>query len=168
MLRKRSTLIWTFLWSIFMGVTVGSIGLGAAFPSLNLITQPVVCRGGSMELETADYHPSPVETVTTQTWYCVDNAAGVRREISPFKMAAVAGPLYGLLLFAVILAVAWLRARRGAGAASEIESAASRGAENVDLDGEALGAEQRLQRLKDLLDRGLITQQDYDRKKNGS
>ncbi len=65
---KTSTVIWVFLWSIFMGITVGSIGLGAAFPKLELLTGPFVCPRGKMDLQTQDYNPTPVESVTTFTW----------------------------------------------------------------------------------------------------
>ncbi len=43
---KTSTLIWVFIWSLFMGVTAISIGVGAAYPPLNYIAAPVVCPGG--------------------------------------------------------------------------------------------------------------------------
>ena len=111
---KTSTLIWVFVWSIFMGVTVGSIGLGAVFPSANLIAKPFVCPNGQMQLETQGYDVSPVETVTTLTWYCADRASGVREELGIFPMSLYAGAIYGLLLFAVIALVLWFKAYRAA------------------------------------------------------
>ena len=108
---KTSTLIWLFIWCIFMGVTVGSIGIGAVFPAANVITKPFVCANGQFQLITQDYHPSPVETVTTLTWYCIDNTTGAREEISIYRMAFIAGPIYGLLLFLVIYTWMVYRAR---------------------------------------------------------
>jgi hypothetical protein len=82
---KLSTVFWTFVWCIFMGITVGSIGIGAVFPSANIIAKPFVCPGGQMQVVTQDYHPSPVETVTTLTWYCVDEGTGSKTEIGLFQ-----------------------------------------------------------------------------------
>ena len=94
-----------------MGITVGSIGLGAVFPSVNLITRPFLCRGGQMELVTQDYHPSPIEVVTTLTWYCVDAKTGVRQQMNMWQMSLIAGTIYGLLLAAAVFAGWWLLAR---------------------------------------------------------
>ncbi len=93
-----------FIWCIFMGITVFSIGLGAVFPSLNLIAKPFVCLRGEMQLETQEYHPSPIQTVTTLTWYCADNVTGEKVELGLFPMSLYAGTIYGLLLFLVIVA----------------------------------------------------------------
>lgn len=99
---NTSTLIWAFIWCIFMGITAGSIGLGAVFPAANLIAKPFVCPGGQMQLVTQDYHPSPIETVTTLTWYCVDEGTGAQKELGIFPMALYAGTIYGLLFFALV------------------------------------------------------------------
>jgi hypothetical protein len=100
---NTGTIIWTFVWCVFMGITVGSIGIGAIFPSANLIAKPFVCPGGDMQLVTQDYHPSPVESVTTLTWYCVDGKTGVKTELGIFPMSLYAGTIYGLLFFVIVL-----------------------------------------------------------------
>src|ERR1051326_6376637 len=69
---QGSTLFWTFLWSLFMGVTAISIGFGAVFPSMNLIAKPFVCPNGKMDLTTQTYNPYPGSTVTTLTCYCIN------------------------------------------------------------------------------------------------
>ena len=49
-----STIGWgiaAFVWSIFMGVTALSIGVGAAFPPANLIAKPFVCLNGQMTFD---------------------------------------------------------------------------------------------------------------------
>lgn len=91
----------SFIWCLFMGVTAISIGFGAIFPSMNLIAKPFVCPRGEMQLETQDYYPSPVETVTTLTWYCVDKTTGEKVELGLFPMSLYAGLIYGFLLFLV-------------------------------------------------------------------
>ena len=101
---KLGTVIWTFIWCVFMGITVGSIGIGAIFPSANLIAGPFVCPGGQMQTSSQVYNVSPVETVTTLTTYCVDGATGAKTEVGLFPMSLYAGTIYGVLLFFVILA----------------------------------------------------------------
>lgn len=94
--------MWTFIWCLFMGITVGSIGIGAIFPSTNLIAGPFVCPGGQMRVVTQDYRPSPVETVTTLTWYCVDGKTGAKTELSFLPMSLIAGTIYGLVFFLLV------------------------------------------------------------------
>lgn len=106
------TLFWVFIWSIFMGITAGSIGVGAVVPSANLIAKPFICPNGSMQHESQVYTVSPVETVTTLTWYCVDARTGTSTELGIFPMSLYAGTFYGLVLFAVILIGMLIVARR--------------------------------------------------------
>lgn len=100
---KTSTIIWTFIWCLFMGITAISIGLGALFPPMNYVAKPFVCPGGQMQVVSREYHPSPIETVTTLTWYCADAKTGSKTELGIFPMSLYAGAIYGLLLFAVVL-----------------------------------------------------------------
>jgi hypothetical protein len=86
-----------------MGVTAISIGVGALFPAMNLVAKPFVCPGGQMTLTSDYYQVSPVENVTTLTWYCADAKTGVKTELGIFPMSLYAGVIYGLLLFFVIL-----------------------------------------------------------------
>ena len=111
---KTSTVIWTFIWCIFMGITVGSIGIGAAYPPANYIAGPFVCPGGQMQLTTQGYQVSPVENVTTLTWYCVDGTTGAKTELGIFPMSLYAGAIYGLLLFLIVLLGMLIRANRNA------------------------------------------------------
>jgi len=100
---KLSTLFWTFVWSLFMGVTAISIGVGAIFPPLNYVAKPFVCPNGTMSVRGDTYNVSPVETVTTLTWYCIDKSSGAKTELSMWPMSIASGLIYGLLLFLVIL-----------------------------------------------------------------
>jgi putative oligomerization/nucleic acid binding protein len=191
---KFSTIFWIFVWSIFMGITVGSIGLGALFPGVNRITAPFVCKGGRLDLVTQDYHPSPVETVTTLTWYCVDASSGVQQEVSPFTMALISGPFYGLVLFFIILLGMWVLAKRrdpsqsplGLSELMQPQRKYSPPTDDLLLNTpdsheslrERMGMneifasrdhsdslEQRLDELKRLRDSGRITEQEYAKKK---
>ena len=109
---KGSTILWTFIFCIFMGITVVSIGIGAAIPSINLIARPFVCPGGQMQNTSQVYTPSPIETVTTITWYCVDEKTGTQTELGIFPMVLYAGVIYGLLLFLLVLIGMEISARR--------------------------------------------------------
>ncbi len=111
---KKSTLVWTFLWSLFMGVTAISIGIGAAFPPLNYIAGPFVCPGGTMSVDEQGYNPSPGTTITTLTWYCTNGATGEKTELSMWPMSVASGLIYGFLLFLVILLGMQILARRSA------------------------------------------------------
>jgi hypothetical protein len=101
-----------FTWSIvlgtlasclFTGIIIISIGLGAAIPQIDLVARPFVCPNGEMKYEQQVYRPTPVETVTTTTWYCVEESTGVRRELGIFPMSLYSGTVYGLLLFPLAL-----------------------------------------------------------------
>jgi hypothetical protein len=100
---KTSTLIWMFLWCWFMGVTAISIGFGALFPAMNLVAKPFVCPGGRMDLTRQVYNPYPGNTITTLTWYCVDEASGAKTELGIFPMSLYAGTIYGWLVFGLVV-----------------------------------------------------------------
>ena len=111
---RKSTLTWLslgFIWSIFMGITFVSMGLGSIFTALNRVAKPFVCPGGPMTLNSQYFQVSPVENVTTLTWYCVDEHAGTQTEINSFVINFYAGPFYGLLIFAAGL-VLWYFIKR--------------------------------------------------------
>ncbi|HLO16496.1 MAG TPA: SHOCT domain-containing protein [Anaerolineales bacterium] len=100
---KTSTIIWTFLWCWFMGITAISIGFGAIFPSMNLVAKPFVCLGGKMDLTKQVYNPYPGNTITTLTWYCVDETSGAKTELGIFPMSLYSGTIYGWLFFGAVL-----------------------------------------------------------------
>lgn len=105
-------LIGGLIWSLFMGITFVSMGLGALFPTLNKVAKPFVCPGGQMEINSQNYQVSPVEHVTTFTWYCVDEQSGTKTELNFFSINAYAGSFYGLLMFATGLTIWYLYNRR--------------------------------------------------------
>jgi len=111
---KANTIIWLivgFLWSIFMGVTAVSIGLGALFPSLNYIAKPFVCPTGQMVLEENVSNPLPGTTYTILHWYCIDAQSGAKTELNPFTMNLYAGPIYGVLIFVIGLGIWYFYSR---------------------------------------------------------
>ena len=114
---NRGTLLLILLWCLFMGVTAISIGFGAVFPSMNRIAKPFVCPRGEMELETETYRPYPGSTITTLTWYCVEETS--RTELGIFPMSLYAGLIYGLLLFLVVYIVMFFLSKRSPGQTGE-------------------------------------------------
>ncbi len=111
---KSGTIGWLvagFVWSIFMGVTVISIGVGSEFPQLNNIAGPFVCPHGQIQVETQGYTVSPVESGYTLTYYCVDNQTGAKAELAFWPKYLIAGFVYGLGIF-VLLLVIWVLYRR--------------------------------------------------------
>src|SRR5258706_13804263 len=92
---KTSTLILTFIWCLFMGVTAISIGFGAIFPSMNRISKPFVCPRGEMSLDEQVYNPYPGSTITTLTWYCTDSQSGEIPEFERVPMSISAELTHG-------------------------------------------------------------------------
>ncbi len=89
-----------------MGITFVSIGLGSLFPALNTVAKPFVCPRGQMQVNSQNYQVSPVERVTTLTWYCVDGPSGTKTELNPFIINFYAGSFYGFLIV-VAVAIFW-------------------------------------------------------------
>ena len=96
-----------FAFSIVLGITAGAMGLGSIYPQLNSIAQPIACPGQAMshsqqisEIGTATYY--------TAKWYCVDEKTGERSELSSNTVALIAGPFYGVVIFAILLVIVYL------------------------------------------------------------
>jgi hypothetical protein len=178
---KIGTIAQAFFWCLFAGVIGIGIGLGAAFPPLNFIAAPFVCPGGSMTYSSQGYTVSPVESVTTVSLNCVDAATGSATEVNMFPTVFYSGLIYGLIIFVVVLVIMAISANRRK--APQLETYADspgtvRAKEKAPQAGglrrqdlmQAVAASTtdpkvRLEKLKDMLSSGLITQQEYDQKK---
>ncbi|WP_109018421.1 hypothetical protein [Leptospira kobayashii] len=111
---KTGAMIVGLVFCVFMGIMVISVGLGAAFPSINRIAKPVVCPNGNMIQESRIYNPFPGKTVSSQTWYCVEEGSGSKRRLSMFPISMFAGTIYGLLLYAALFVMRLIRSRPSA------------------------------------------------------
>ncbi len=158
---KPATIITTFAWCIFMGIVAISIGFGAIFPSINRITKPFVCPNGEMELETQVYRPSPVETVTTIMWYCVDSQTGERTALGIFPMSLYAGTIYGLPLFVGVLSFMYVSAKRQASTSALGSFKLYKG----DPSERAAHIKERLAELNKLHDAKVISETEYRKKR---
>ncbi len=110
---KLSKVLMTLVSCLFFGITIGSIGIGAAYPPANLIAGPFVCPNGKMKLATQEEQPSSVQSITTITWYCVDAKTGAQTELGIFPMVLYSGAIYGFLAFLLILIWMLISANRG-------------------------------------------------------
>lgn len=172
---KTSTLIWTFVWCIFMGITVGSIGIGAIIPNANLVAKPFVCPTGQMKNSSDYYQVSPVESVTTITWYCVDPKTGTKTELGIFPMSLYAGAFYGLVFFLVVFIGMVIRSYRQAiqnttaSAHNEAHAFADPELEELNRLGKksrpATDAMSRMKELKALRASNSITAAEYEQKR---
>jgi hypothetical protein len=168
-------LVVAFVWTIFMGVTAVGIGLGAAFPPINLVAKPFVCLNGSMRYEQTTSNPLPGTTYTQTAWYCVDDRTGEKTELGIFPMSLYSGVIYGLLLYGVGLSV-WLFRRRGKDALNGTDqtrprrqTAASgnfndqhRPARPAPAGADAMV---RMERLKELREANMISESEYQEKR---
>jgi hypothetical protein len=155
-----SAIITALYWSLFTGIIIISIGIGAVFPVINQISAPLICRGGHLQDAQNTYHPAPGTTTITITWYCVNAQTGEEKEISPLLMAPVAGTIYGLVIFVIAMVVQTVKASRHPASIETRNKPIFHPAVSMDYSETA-----KLKKLKDLLEAGLITQEDYDQKK---
>jgi len=107
--KKSSLIIWLmvgFIFSIFMGITAGSRGFGSRFPQLNLVARPLVCPNEQMSYI---QHVSEIGSATywNATWFCVDEQSGAKKELDPDTVFLSAGPVYGIVFFAVLLGIVY-------------------------------------------------------------
>jgi hypothetical protein len=176
-----TSLIGMFIFSIFMGVVVIAIGLGAAFPYLNIIAKPFVCFNGKMVYEQTVSNPLPTTTYTQLSWYCVNGKSGARTELGVFPMALFSGAFYGFLLFLVIFVFWLINQIRGqnpsSGALQRQEDAEQlkqyrehvkpqqAGVYSVQKGGAAKDPEVRLKRLEELRSQNMISEAEYEQKR---
>lgn len=95
------------IFSLIMGVTAGSMGLGSRYPQLNLIVKPLVCPHGQMSYTQQVSEIGPA-TYWTSTWACVDEQSGAKKELDSDTVFLLAGPIYGLAVFIILLIIVYL------------------------------------------------------------
>lgn len=93
---------------VFMGMMAISLGVGAAFPPINLVAKPIVCPKGEMDHEQSTRRSNQRgKTILEASWTCED-PPGTTEPISKLMVTAIAGSFYGLLMFlplALLMAV---------------------------------------------------------------
>lgn len=100
-------LIVVLIFSVFIGITGISMGLGSIYPQLNLVAKPFVCPSQQMSYaQNASEIGS--DTYWNATWFCKDEQSDNKTEINPNTIFLFAGSIYGLLFFSVLLIITYL------------------------------------------------------------
>ena len=146
-----------FIWSIFMGITAVSIGVGAIYPPLNLVAKPFVCPNGQMTFQETTSNPLPGTTYTAIGWYCVDTKRETTTQLDIFQIAVPAGTLYGLVIEVLVLIAMVLNRRRDPGSSGKdytIPAKPTAATGNFSASGQpphrAAASEEHLARMKEL------------------
>jgi hypothetical protein len=108
--KTRSLILWLvvgLVFSILIGVTGGAMGLGSRFPQLNLVVGPFLCPGAQMSY-TQNVSEIGTATYWTADWACVDEGSGANRNLDRDTVFYSAGPIYGLVFFAVLLIIVYV------------------------------------------------------------
>ncbi len=150
--------------SLFTGIIIVSIGLGAAFPGMERVAGPFVCGARTLDLQLDHYSYKPGQSGYTITWSCVGRP-GAAQDVT-WRIILVAGLIYSAVIF--FISVVWLlTAGKQAQAAGQIFGRAAPpawmafGREETD----SRSLRRKLQELKELRDSDLITEQEYEQKK---
>jgi hypothetical protein len=96
---RLRTVIWTFIWCLFMQVFVGSIFV-VGFPALDYVAQPFTCPSGAFQ-QAPEVDPSTGQAspLTILNWFCVDQNAGTKTKVSDVTVVEIADAFYGVLFF---------------------------------------------------------------------
>ncbi len=156
---KIGCLFWFFLFCWFIGAMVFSVGLGSFFPSINLVSKPLVCPHGKMEPQRHVYRPYPGTTIINVTWSCTDENSGTKTELSDSLVVLFSGAFYGVLLFVLAL-IAWPALTKGVPAESQAGIAGM-----PDKLGSSEDTLIRMRELKELRDGNLISETEYEEKR---
>lgn len=108
--KTSSLILWLvvgLVFSILMGVTGGAMGLGSRFPQLNLVVGPFLCPGQQMSY-TQNVSEIGTATYWTAEWACLDEGSSATKELDPDMVFYSAGPIYGLVFFALLLVIVYI------------------------------------------------------------
>ena len=98
----RVKYIIVLIFSLFMGVTAISLGVGTIVPAINTVAKPLVCPEGEMVSQLfARRGMGAGSTITEAKWTCV-SPSGAATPINSFTLALLAGSVHGLILFVVL------------------------------------------------------------------
>jgi len=150
--------------SLFTGIIIVSIGLGAAFPAMERVAAPFVCGARTLDLQLDHYSYKPGQSGYIITWTCVGRP-GSGEDVT-WKIILVAGLIYSALIF--FISVVWLLT-----AGNQVQAMGKifgRAAPPASMAFEREGTDSRslrrkLQELKELRDSDLINEQEYEEKK---
>jgi len=108
---KIGGLLVLFGISLFVGVVILAIGIGAAITPMQGISGGLVCGGGDLELVKDYYSYKPGQSGYTITWYCVDEGTGAKED-QTLPVILASGVIYSLVLFVIAVGLILLGAIR--------------------------------------------------------
>lgn len=139
--------------SLFLGYAIFTAAIGAFFPAINTISKPLLCAG-EFSIETTRYSYKPGQVGWQHNIYC---------DGTDITLASIA--VTGLIISIVIFAIILIRFRelilfpKNFGElATDLKSSQS------SKDGKS--PLERMSELKEMLDKNLISQMEYERKKD--
>lgn len=157
---RLGCLFWFFLFCWFIGAIVISNGVGSFLPSLNLVSKPLVCPHGKMEPQRHVYRPYPGTTIINVSWSCTDESSGAKKQLGDTLVVLFSGAFYGALLFVLAL-IFWPSLWKGVPTESQAGIAGT-----PDELGASEDALIRMQELKELRSHNLISEKEYEKKRN--
>jgi hypothetical protein len=147
-------------FSFFCGFIVIAIGFGSIFPVINQVAAPIVCPNNTLKIVQDVTHYHPGETSWTATATCTDSATGKKKDVT-FLLQVVAGLFYSLFpLGGISLFVSRLKKEKIPEENDDDEQDDAQ-VENR----KKIKIENRLAKLKGLYDAGLISLEEYQKKK---
>ncbi|MBI3740420.1 MAG: SHOCT domain-containing protein [Chloroflexi bacterium] len=150
--------------SLFIGGLIAWSG-GSVFPPLFNVAAPFVCDG-KFSVETQEFYPRPGEVDTTQTIFCDNPNTGKSNDIT-LQTIIVAGIVYSAIVFIPVVA----RIKLG----RSIFQRSVDTAQNVASPNEIYfvpgikhseDPSEKLKKLKEMREAGLITEQEYEAKRS--
>lgn len=150
-------------FSFFCGYFIIAVGLGSVCAPLYKVAAPIVCSSNQrLEVVQNRYSWRPGAAMWTATIYRVDPETN-RKEDCTGLVKLVSGVIYGLGLFVLCLLMIWRNAARPVAERAYSAPAAERASTQGSAPARTI--DERLVKLKQLLDSNLITAEEYGRKK---
>ena len=105
-----SIIVILLVFSLFCGFFIISLGIGSEFTAVNTVMSPLVCGTERIEVASQYNVAHPGKKFFGSRWLCVDETTGAAQDAST-KTNLISGAVYGLMLFAIVIAW-WLWANR--------------------------------------------------------
>ena len=166
--------------SLFCGTIFFAVGMGSIFPKVNQISRPIVCGSDKMEIVQHVDHYLPGQTNWSITAYCINGNNYAKREVTN-SVFLVSGLIYSLIPMIIFLGL-WLKFRsitpdqpqsdskyvltpEKANDYFETRKPSSRQPKHTHEQKSSESVEEKLKKLKQLHESNLITDEDYQKKK---
>lgn len=146
-----------FAVGLFIGYAIFAAAIGAIFPAVNYISKPLLCSG-EYAIETTRYSYKPGQVSWQQNIYCDGN---------DITLASVATS--GLIVSLIVFAALFIRYREHMFYSKDYGVLANdlkQTNKKPKKGGQAKSPLERMSELKEMLDKNLISQVEYERKKD--